>query len=854
MTSADHYLTIPAGSPWRWSRGCDAIEDDAGATLCVHEELKLLLEGVFSTDERPPFAWLLDLLAWCRRPDAPPTDPPADQVWERLRPLVVAAKPTARNLGLLAAFLCEGLPQAVVAPAWPELSATMDRRRMFGERATTHQLPGPPLSRGAFAERIDRRLRQVSNRQLVGLLLAGESNPPDPAPVAEALASFPERLGAMLAEFRRRERLVGAAFLAPAIDGALALPPRRPRADRLPQGGYADVTTRGIPDRLLPSQFALDDDEFVRRFAEHELLYFRREEPHEPRKPSRVLLLDQGVRTWGHVRLGLAGAAVAVLTKDPARFQAVAFGTTSHDDFLDPWAVSPGELASHLERSDLSAHPADLLERALRLPADGPRDLVLLTHPRNARELAVRETLLDLAPDDRLFVLTLNETGDAELLEADERGLRSLRRFRVDLAGAAAVKVAARATPPGRALPVWSARPWTGDIEPVPFPFRAGLVTDIDRLITFDADAAWVVVLGRDGALHAKRVNSDESLEVLPRPKRRGVGLYLAVSGLTPSRGGVTVTYAGLGAVAHARYDFETRRMTLADPGGPNPPAEFAELLHQERLPRLCVVGQGDVGPLPDVRVVAGGLQLTLPGGVRTVLTPTADGKPAFEGANLTKAVYAAGTLAVVAARGNDTTLWVLNTADSAVLHHQSAVGPERALTLSPDGRWLARQAVGRAVEVRALSGAGVERLKNGGYHNHAAFHLTAESLSVRVGRYQHRFWLNRVPFEYEAGDASMALNLKASHPETAVTAYDAGRFTAPVEAGPWLAAYDRWGQIVLMNRAGRLVMLACVCRGQWAVALPDGTRCGAASLLGGAPTPDAERLIGEALRRAAEE
>ena len=45
-------------------------------------------------------------------------------------------------------------------------------------------------------------------------------------------------------------------------------------------GGYADVTTNGPPDRLLPSQFALDEWDFLRRYADHELLYFRREEPH----------------------------------------------------------------------------------------------------------------------------------------------------------------------------------------------------------------------------------------------------------------------------------------------------------------------------------------------------------------------------------------------------------------------------------------------------------------------------------------------------------------------------------------------------------------------------------------------
>ena len=931
MTAADHYLTITphphnAIPTLRWSANGDAVETDDGRTVALHEEVKAVLEGVFSTDARPPFVWVLDLLDWCRRPDAPPLDRPADRVWVRLRPLVVAAKPTGRNLGRLVAFLCEGLPPALVVPDWKELSETLELRRMFGTRSTAHPLPSPPLSRTEVATRVNSRLGSVTQRQLVGLLSTGEPELPDPEPVAQALRAFPERLAAVLAEFRSRDRLVGAAFLAPTIDGALALPPRRPTPDRLPQGGYADVTTRGIPDRLLPSQFALDADEFVRRFAENELLYFRREEPHAALRPTRVLLLDQGVRTWGPVRLGLAGAAVAVLTRDPARFAAVSVGLTSRDDFLDPWAISPAELASRLEASDLSPNPADLLERALSQAADGPRDIVLLTHPRNARELAVREPLTDLSPDDRLFFLTLDDAGEAELLEADERGQRRIRRFRVDLAGAEAVKVAAK---PTLSLPSWSSKPWTGDIEPVPFPFRAGLVADVDQRITFDADANWVVVMGRDGSLHAKRVNSDAPLEVLPRPLWQGK-LLGPVRALLPLRDGFAVVACsgdcesvdrvrGVGPplliearrrvgrardrevrgvdsplLISARYDFAGRVVKCLRLGLTPQYVEFLSLPETDCVmarsrPYLnndaCdafrfvtdvpsqIVDRGwnlramsalaspvDVNiseypGTPSLSKRPNGLALTLLADTSTTLTATSEGKSIFQNATLMRAVLAADTLAVVAAEGRSSNLWLLNVKDGAVLHQQGNVTPSHALTLSPDGRWLARQnPAGRTVEVRAVNGGSVDRLANGGYHNSMGFDLATDCLHVKVGRYTHRFWLGRVPFACESGgDRGLGQRVLAADSKSALTAYDAKRFEVLVEAGPWLAAFDRWGQVVLMDRVGTLVLHVCVCRGQWAVTLPDGTRCGSAALLGGAPTPDAERLIGEALRSAAE-
>ena len=80
---------------------------------------------------------------------------------------------------------------------------------------------------------------------------------------------------------KERTRLSGAIPLVNAMVSALSLPPRRATPPQLPLGGYADVTTRGEPEQLLLSQLALDPDDFVRRFAEKELLYFRREEPPE---------------------------------------------------------------------------------------------------------------------------------------------------------------------------------------------------------------------------------------------------------------------------------------------------------------------------------------------------------------------------------------------------------------------------------------------------------------------------------------------------------------------------------------------------------------------------------------------
>jgi len=418
-------------------------------------------------------------------------------------------------------------------------------------------------------------------------------------------------------------------------------------------------------------------------------------------------------------------------------------------------------------------------------------------------------------------------------------------------------------------------------------------------------------VLGRGGALHAKRVNSDEPLEVLPRPLWRGQ-LLGEVLALLPLRDGFALVATGGPCLSEGHYvagynfaactvkcfklcgmmpsgeflsfpdtnciavrcsqfvpvtrwvivaDFTSCESVHHDHGNPStsldPRASEAACRAIERArteyPVPAAVNTASLDPSPSLHREQAALWLSLPGGRQVWLTPTAEGKPVFENATVVKGVLAADALAVVATEGNLSSLWVLRVSDSAVLHQQGDVSPKLALTLSPDGRWLARQtAAGRGVEVRSLGGAAVERLANGGYHNAFAMHVSAECLQVVVGRYRHRFALDQIPFAYEAtaSDRANGWHLHVIDPNKVLTAYDGKRFGTPAAAGPWVAVHDHWGQVVLMNAVGDLVMHVCVCREMWAVVLPDGTRCWSAALLGGAPTPDAERLVGEWLRK----
>ncbi|OWK46343.1 hypothetical protein [Fimbriiglobus ruber] len=519
---ADAYLTIPQefGDTLRWSAGGDAVESRNGMTLAVAEEIVLILNGVFSRPPVPPFAFVMMLFDIMK---SDPSELPAtlEGLVRLSRAYTTAAKERAvslsRNTGLLIAELCGTLPGVPACPAIDEVTLALARRRRTG-RAEIHDPElMPPIAWADYLSVVALRLRKFDATTLVHWFKFGCA-PLDGKEIARPLESLPDRVTELLTLARRRPRLVGAACLTAALDAALTLPPRRTAA-AVPQGGYADVTTRGDPDRLLPSQFALDPDDFVRRFAEHELLYFKREEPHSAQKPHRIIVLDQGVRTWGGVRLALTAAAVLLLGKDEKRFGVARLFVSST---VDPNGTIPTDavsLAELLEASDLTPHPASVLDRALWGFDDEaePRDVILLTHPRNLTQPDVIAAAVSKRPADRLLTLSVDARGQAELGEWVDAGVRSIRKFRVDLAAAEAA-VAERTAAP--ALPHST---WTGDVEPIPFPFRPGLVGAPEKF-GFDADGEWVVAVGRDGVPHG--IAPDGSpVEILPRAFRDGVVL-----------------------------------------------------------------------------------------------------------------------------------------------------------------------------------------------------------------------------------------------------------------------------------------------------------------------------------------
>jgi hypothetical protein len=569
MDALSRYLLIPADySPFlgrlRWSANGEAIEYDDGTTFVFAPQLALFLEGLTSVRRPLHFAFVLHLLYLLGYGK--------EEGDFRPRVLTRAFEETGRplrNAGTLCGLLCRILPgvtesfdpaQLCRRLASPALMVEIRLRMSLGD-GDLDTLAVPPLESRELEKHFLDALSRFTIKELRQWLRHGCIPPSDAGEeVARAVPTGqPRTLRGILSHLVQQRRLAGAVPFVAQMVSALALPPRRLAHHELPLGGYADVATRGHPEQILPSQFAVDEMEFLRRFAEHELLYFRREEPHARVNEELVLLLDQGVRTWGEVRLVLGAAVLAFGKRAEKRGLPLFLAATSNEGrLLDPLQADDKRVADLVEASDLSANPGLALERVLLQRPASPvalRDVVLLTHPRSLGDADVAAVARCVPRDTRLFAVTVDGHGAVQLAALRHGTPVRLSQFQVDFGVANLVADDTEPLPPAEPLAAWS-----GDVEPVPFPFRFGIVQgQTPHLFDFDLSGEWLVEVGQRGMLHAWQPDGP-GIEVLPRGFVDGATLN-QVDALLGVAGGVVACGVVRGTPVAVHYDFTRRKV-----------------------------------------------------------------------------------------------------------------------------------------------------------------------------------------------------------------------------------------------------------------------------------------------------
>ena len=376
------YLQIPAAycrafGGLRWAQYGEAVEfldgPDAGRTFAFAAEIGQFLEGLL-VPGRPCPAFgsalhLLYLIGLGRRAEGKSPSPRLDRLARGFREL---GSPL-RNAGALCAWLYGDMPGVADPPELSALLELLNGGSWIPQMVLSHPMLGamdyaeqPPVDVDALDERMGVGLRAMTDDEIRHWLKFGRG---PLVPGHDLPLPLPPRGSAgSLADLEERPRLSGMTRLVERLEGALSLPPRRIELAELKSDGYWDLTTRGAPEQILPMQFALDDEEFLRRFAERELLYFHRETPSRPAARELVLVLDQGVRTWGDVRLVLAGAAMALARQAMRRKLDVRLATTGDEGT----PRGAGFAGTRRRCSSPATYPPDPARTLARLLRDDP--------------------------------------------------------------------------------------------------------------------------------------------------------------------------------------------------------------------------------------------------------------------------------------------------------------------------------------------------------------------------------------------------------------------------------------------------------------------------------------------------
>jgi hypothetical protein len=871
----------------RWSSTEDAIEYGHGGTFALNEEIIEFIEGFAGIRSLLCFSHILHLMKLLRSCE-PVVQPP----FARLRSAYVEAGRPVRNGAVLLAVLSRDLPGLPEPVPLRDVCARLQspdrpiRWYVATFSDTFCSVPLPAIGPEEFEHHFLKALEPFTRDELIHWLRHGRGPMHDPAQslMQQILPPTPRTSGELLEMLLDRPRLAGARRFVSRLVSALTLPSRRLAREQIAIGGYDDVAIRGQPDQILPSQFALDELDFYRRYAEHELLYFRREEPHAKTEQDLIVLLDQGVRTWGDVRLVLTAAVVALARYADRRRFPFHLATTGPDRTLvNPLAIEPERLGEMLETSDLSANPGLALESVLEQTARRPADVVLLTHPRSLNEPDVRAAARRTRPSVRLFATTLSGDGHCELHELKHGVPVRLREVHIDFRE---VEPRRRTDPTPEVRPF---QPWEGDVEPIGFPFRfRSTGTFGSRHFAFDAAGQRLLAASTDGLLYLWHLNCNRA-ELLPRPLLND-RLLLAVQVVLGVAGGFAL--CGFWGdekrefgVTH--YDLATRKATSRSLGNVNNlrgirlswrydprqhlvlvSSAVAAVTHRLHL----LTGVCDIVTYRDT--VAPGIQpasiepktgeLTFPGEPHwEPLTPLTDGQPVLRRCRVSEAKRCGPTLAakIVGPQPEGNLTIRLFRGPPAVPVTVLPILAKHGFLLSADGGLLCKQEGAREFVVHDLTSGNKRQLQ--ALEPHSCIHgigFGPSHVILSTGKRCFHLirWVSGTLELFrghslktllsDLGERPVPWSIEGTAP--AVCEYDCRRFTS-FSSREFIVVIDGFGQAAMLDRNERLICMVYVCREKIALWMPDGTCYGPSTITGRPDSPNALAKIGKALLRA---
>jgi hypothetical protein len=395
-----------------------------------------------------------------------------------------------------------------------------------------------------------------------------------------------------------------------------------------------------------------------------------------------------------------------------------------------------------------------------------------------------------VTPGTRLFAVTVDDHGSVELSELRHGTPVSLTRFRVDLTKSTPVpKLPERAREMSVVLP---SSAWSGDVEPIGYPFRFGLPGNvIGGLFDFVGSGEWLLMACQRGMLYAMRTDGSGT-EMLPRGLFQNSVLTNpeAVLGITGGFvvGGTlgdqlvafhyhissrTCCAHVLGPLSQKHwtwYSVARARCVVVRSGNTVYGVDLSTKEHfcsegksfeaESRVQSACQSALSRDFPAPQLHAVnrtrslredipwpgvcldpaTGELTVRSPGWNK--FTPVSDGRPTLKDAYLLQARCRNDALAIACKTRNvpGTCCIYVYRRDGALLFEGTHPCGEIHFTVSIGGRLLARLIANQHVEVRDIFNAkeAPRRTPRGRFHNNIDAQLGQRALLVSVGHSKH--------------------------------------------------------------------------------------------------------------------
>ncbi|WP_411844685.1 hypothetical protein AAFN60_11690 [Roseibacillus persicicus] len=461
-----NYAAPPQRYFWHWSEEAElewAISND---TLALRVEVVTLMKSLAEANCLPPFGTLLLVLAACGKRYS--THSSELQTWligsqssehltaasEKLTNALdynlsqIEALPENLRVGLQAKLNLLYVLFHQSEHLVPKESAELILHEMISEgEAPWHEFHCEHPPRGRFlsdAKCLLASLADTSTEDLIQLIETGVDFPLVPADSSTEIPSSEEAQLPLLLELEKSGgELRGLSDLAKQVIALVSLSRPSGQSEELPVGGVSDISNRGTPDRLLPSELAYDDLLLMSRLAQNEALYFQREHPPESAPLQRLVLIDHGLRFWGIPRLfGIATALGLCEHPDSRDELPPACYIADRQNYL-PLPLQDGEqvkealklLPPHLDPARPLRNFVSQLELA---PPEGVPDAFLISNGKNfanpefrAAVSQLRQLLKELG--GRLFLIALEREGRLQLSECLAGADRLINKGELDL-------------------------------------------------------------------------------------------------------------------------------------------------------------------------------------------------------------------------------------------------------------------------------------------------------------------------------------------------------------------------------------------------------------------------------------